>query len=177
MAEAKTKKTTKTTSAKTAATTKPTKTIKTEKPVTKAAKPETAVEIDSTYGKDMSTAGFAISVASIFINFFTLGLLAIVGLVLSIIGRVQSSKTGNPNSLALAGIIISGIVIALSTLAFLLVVFAAIISSSDPRFWQDESGSSLEQDCSQPGNRMSAECRDERRSGQEPLFEVQPNSL
>lgn len=175
MAEAKTKKTTKMTSAKTAATTKPTKITRTEKPVAKTTQSEASVDVDLNYGKDMSTAGFAISVASIFINFFTLGILAIVGLVLSIIGRVQTSKTGRPSSLALAGIIISSVVIALSALVFLFVVFAAIISSSDPRFWHDESGSSLESDCDLPQYRMNAECRDEK--DKEPLFEVQPNSL
>lgn len=153
--------------------------VKAEKPeklkkvVAVAAKSD--AKVDANYGKDMSTAGFAISVASIFINFFTLGLLAIVGLVLSIIGRVQTSKAGNPSGMALAGIIISSIVIALSTLAFLFFAFVAIIAGPDSRFWHEETSPSMEIDCDHPRHRMSDECR--QGNGQEPLFDLQPNSL
>lgn len=70
-----------------------------------------AVEVP---GRDLSTAGFAVAVASIFTNIFTLGLVAIVGLALSIIGRVQTSRAGQPNAYALAGIIIAGIVMVLT---------------------------------------------------------------
>lgn len=171
--EKKTKKPVKTTVVKTKTVAKAVKAPETEKQV---AGSKAAAEIDANYGKDMSTAGFAISIASIFINFFTLGILAIVGLVLSIIGRVQTSKTGRPNSMALAGIIISSIVIALSTLAFLFFIFVAIIAGSDSRLWHEESGSSLESECSQPEHRMSEDCRNTR-DGQEPMFEFQPNSL
>lgn len=171
--EKKTKKPAKTTAAKTKTVAKTVKVPETEKQEVDS---KAIAKVDANYGKDMSTAGFAISIASIFINFFTLGILAIVGLVLSIIGRVQTSKAGQPNSMALAGIIISSIVIALSTLAFLFFVFVAVIAGSDSRFWHEQSGSSLESECSQPEHRMNAECRDAG-DGQEPMFEFQPNSL
>jgi hypothetical protein len=80
-------------------------------------------------GDNLSVAGFAVAIASIFINFFTFGLTALVGLGLSIMGRVQTSKAGRPSGLALAGIIISGIVIFLTFIAFSLLVLLLVLAS------------------------------------------------
>lgn len=82
-------------------------------------------------GKDMAMAGFAIAIASIFTNIFTFGVMAIAGLVLSIIGRVQTSKAGRPNNYALAGIIISASVMVLTFMAFIFFVTLAILAASE----------------------------------------------
>lgn len=81
-------------------------------------------------GRDISTAGFAVAIASIFTNLFTLGLTAVVGLVLSIIGRVQTSRAGHPSPLALAGIIISGAVMALTFMLFMFFVVLVLLAAS-----------------------------------------------
>ena len=80
-------------------------------------------------GENLSTAGFAIAVASIFTNFFSLGIMAIVGLVLSIMGRVQTKRAGHPSNMALAGIIISGVVMFLTFVAFVFFFILMIASS------------------------------------------------
>lgn len=102
-------------------------------------------------GKDISTAGFAVAVASIFTNLFTFGLTALVGLTLSIIGRIQTSKAGYPNSLALAGIIISGIVMALTFIAFVFFLMLIVMSPPSHKDASDimceEGVSSFWQDC------------------------------
>lgn len=114
-------------------------------------------------GDDISVIGFAVAIASIFINFFTFGLTALVGLGLSIMGRMQSSKAGRPNGLALAGIIISGITIFLTFVAFsllvLLVVLASVGSDTDVK-------SNIE--CE--SNAFSIECR-EKSDGNSPVDE------
>lgn len=55
---------------------------------------------------------------------FTLGIVAMVGLGLSIAGRVQSKKGGKANGLALAGIIISSIVAVVTIAVF---VFGIVV--------------------------------------------------
>ena len=75
-------------------------------------------------GKALSIAGFSVALASVILNMFTLGIIAVVGLGLSIAGRVQSKKAGKANGLALAGIIISSIV-AVVTLIFF--VFGVVV--------------------------------------------------
>jgi hypothetical protein len=94
---------------------------------TKHVSPKTSV---NNQGQSLAIAGFAVAVASIFTNFFTLGIMAIVGLVLSIMGRVQTSRAGRPNGLALAGIIISAIVGFLTLITYV-VLFVALIFASD----------------------------------------------
>lgn len=84
----------------------------------------------ATPGKGLSIAGFVISLLSIFTNLFTLGIVAVVGLGLSIAGRVQSKKGGKPNGMALAGIIISSIVAAITIIVFVLGVIAGISYAS-----------------------------------------------
>lgn len=113
-------------------------------------------------GKDISTAGFAVAIASIFTNFFTLGLTAVVGLVLSIIGRVQSSKAGHPNPLALAGIIISGVVMALTFILVMFFVMLFVFSASrgDYRDIQCETDMSV----------FSAECHDPDTGSDSPMY-------
>ncbi len=83
-------------------------------------------------GQGISTAGFAVAVASIFTNFFTLGVMAIVALVLSIVGRVQTSKAGHPSGLALAGIIISSVVGFLTFAGFIFFLMLAIFAADHP---------------------------------------------
>lgn len=120
---------------------------KTERPKKKIKKVVTSANAP---GKDISTAGFAVAVASIFVNIFTFGLTAAVGLTLSIIGRIQSAKAGQPNGLALAGIIISGIVMTLTFLAFIFLMVLVIMAppshegtdstscdSETSSFWED----------------------------------------
>jgi len=69
-------------------------------------------------GKALSIAGFSVALVSAFINIFTFGIVAVVGLGLSIAGRVQSKKAGKANGLALAGIIISSIVAVITIAVF-----------------------------------------------------------
>ena len=76
----------------------------------------------------LSTAGFAVAIASIFTNIFTLGVVAVVGLVLSIIGRVQTSRAGHPSGLALAGIIISATVMVFTFLFFILLILLLVFA-------------------------------------------------
>lgn len=90
-----------------------------------------ATKAHNQQGKDMAMAGFAISVASIFTNIFTFGVMAIAGLVLSIIGRVQTSKAGQPNNYALAGIIISASVMVLTFVGFIFFLTLAILAASE----------------------------------------------
>lgn len=81
-------------------------------------------------GKTLGLAGFIVSLLSAFINVFTFGIPAIIALVLSILGLNKSKKAGHKNGLALAGVIISAIVIVL-TLVFFVVAglgFAALLS-------------------------------------------------
>ena len=60
----------------------------------------------------LTTAGFICSL----LGFITCGITSIVGLILSIIGYSDSKKNGKPDNLALAGIIISAIPVALIVL-------------------------------------------------------------
>lgn len=83
-------------------------------------------------GQSISTAGFAVAIASIFTNFFTLGVMAIVGLALSIIGRIQTTKAGHPSGLALAGIIIAGVVSFLTFVCFIFFFLLAIFAADHP---------------------------------------------
>lgn len=93
----------------------------------------------NTAGKDISMVGFIMAVASIFVNIFTFGGMSLAGLVLSIIGRVQSSKVGYPNAYALAGIIISAVV---TVLTFVLLAILAfwLLSQPDEGYYIDCSG-------------------------------------
>lgn len=93
----------------------------------KAEKPATQASLS---GENIATAGFAIAIASIFTNFFTLGVMAIVGLTLSLIGRVQTKRAGRPSSMALAGIIISSVVMVLSFIAFIFFLMLVVIGGS-----------------------------------------------
>lgn len=77
-------------------------------------------------GKALSIAGFSVALASIFINLFTLGIIAVVGLGLSIAGRIQSKKGGKANGLALAGIIISSIVAVVTLVFFTIGIIAGV---------------------------------------------------
>lgn len=103
----------------------------TKKETKKTETSEKLVKTTKVAGDDISTAGFAIAVASVFTNFFTLGLTAVVGLVLSIMGRVQTSKAGHPNSLALAGIIISACVMVLTFIAFSFFLIVFLMAGSE----------------------------------------------
>ncbi len=85
---------------------------------------------NATPGKGLSIAGFIVALISIFTNLFTLGIVAVVGLGLSIAGRVQSKKGGKPNGMALAGIIISSIVAAVTVVVFVLGIIAGISYAS-----------------------------------------------
>lgn len=86
----------------------------TEKPV---------VEAVTNTGENIATAGFAIAIASIFTNFFSFGVMALAGLVLSIIGRVQTKRAGRPSGVALAGIIISSVVMFFTLIAFVFFLY------------------------------------------------------
>lgn len=94
---------------------------------------ETEKKHGNTTGESLSTAGFAVAIASIFTNFFTLGIIAVVALVLSIMGRIQTSRAGRPNTLALVGIIISGVVIFFTLIAFSLFIMLAVLSGANHR--------------------------------------------
>lgn len=73
-------------------------------------------------GEGLSVAGFIVSLVSLLLNFVTFGVMAIVGLVLSIIGYVKTKRAGRPSGLGLAGIIIS---IASMVITFAFFIFAA----------------------------------------------------
>ncbi|MEP7205005.1 MAG: hypothetical protein ABI716_02335 [Candidatus Saccharibacteria bacterium] len=77
-------------------------------------------------GSGLSIAGFVISLVAIVSNFFTFGLVAVLGFVLSIIGRIQTKRAGHPSGLALAGIIISVVSGVLTFVAFAFIAFGAI---------------------------------------------------
>lgn len=98
---------------------------------TKVEKKPAAVAQPNINGERLASAGLALSIASIFTNVFTFGILAIVSLVLSIMGRIQTKKTGAPSGLALAGIIISGIVMFLSFMGFIMLVVFAMLSGGN----------------------------------------------
>lgn len=104
-----------------------------KKSATKDVKGKTEEKIDDRRGRDISTAGFAVAIASLFVNIFTLGIAAVVGLVLSIIGRVQTAKAGQPSTLALIGIIVSSVSMALTFLTFMLLAMLAIIAADTNR--------------------------------------------
>ncbi len=80
-------------------------------------------------GKGLGIAGFVLSLCSFFsccIHPFVAFFLIIVGMVLSIVGRVQSKKAGFPNGLATAGMIIS---IVHAVIWILLFAFAIVVVS------------------------------------------------
>lgn len=54
-------------------------------------------------GKGLATAGFILAL----IGLVSFGFTSLIGLILSIIGRVQTKRAGQPSGLALAGIIVS----------------------------------------------------------------------
>lgn len=58
-------------------------------------------------GKGLGIAGFVVSLVSIPFGMITLGIMSLVGLILSIVAKKKSKKAGQPNGLAVAGIIIS----------------------------------------------------------------------
>ena len=77
-------------------------------------------------GNGLSIAGFAVALVSLVLNFFTFGIPAIVGLVLSIIGRVQTKRAGKPSGLALAGIIISAVAAVITLIFYIIIAYAAV---------------------------------------------------
>ncbi|MBE5778544.1 MAG: hypothetical protein E7331_04340 [Clostridiales bacterium] len=58
----------------------------------------------------LSIAGFVVSCCSILIPIY--GLVGLVGMILSIVGRIQASKNGQATGLANAGIILGAIMLA-----------------------------------------------------------------
>lgn len=92
-----------------------------------------------TAGRDISLVGFIFAVASIFVNFFTLGGMSLAGLALSIVGRVQTTRAGRPNAYALAGIIVSSIVTVI-TFALFMVLATWFLTQPDEGYYIDCSG-------------------------------------
>ncbi|MFZ1249853.1 MAG: hypothetical protein WAR37_00150 [Candidatus Microsaccharimonas sp.] len=84
-------------------------------------------------GSGLSLTGFILAIASLLLNFISFGLLAVLGLIFSIIGRVKTKRAGKPSGLALAGIIISSVSIILSAVIFGFVVYhgAMAVSTCD----------------------------------------------
>lgn len=70
----------------------------------------------STHSNGKSIAGFICAICGL----FTLGISSIVGLILSIVGLSESKKRGETDGFALAGIIISAVVIVLTLLVFII---------------------------------------------------------
>ncbi len=93
--------------------------------VTPASSPATSVP-----GTGLSIAGFIASLIALLINVFTLGVAAAISLTLSIIGRVQTKKSGSPSGLALAGIIISSVSIVLTAGLFVMTVWGVLTLSN-----------------------------------------------
>lgn len=91
-------------------------------------------------GRDISLVGFIFAVASIFVNLFTFGGMSLAGLVLSIIGRIQTTKAGQPNAYALAGIIVSGVVTVLTFAVFALAAAWLLTPHYDEGYYIDCSG-------------------------------------
>jgi len=108
-----------------------------------------SIKPSSNTGESIATAGFAIALASIFTNFFSFGLMAVAGLVLSIVGRVQTKRAGRPSNLALAGIIISGVVMFLTLVTFIL-FFVLLINAGSKHQIDCDSPKYVEHDVCQP---------------------------
>lgn len=107
--------------------------------MTKEAKEKDATNKNSA-GRDISLVGFVFAVASIFVNLFTFGGMSLAGLILSIVGRIQSTKAGQPNAYALAGIIVSGVVTVLTFAMFALVAMWLLTPGYDEGYYIDCSG-------------------------------------
>ena len=71
--------------------------------------------------------GFVLSLVGFFLGYY-LYVVLIAGLVLSIVGLVQSKKLENGNGLAIAGLIISAVGLAI-WLIVIIIVFAEVIAS------------------------------------------------
>lgn len=99
--------------------------------MTKEEKEKGVTNKEETAGRDISLVGFIFAVASIFVNLFTFGGMSLAGLVLSIIGRIQTSKVGQPNAYALAGIIVSGVVTVLTFVVFALLAAWLLVPRTD----------------------------------------------
>ena len=85
-------------------------------------------------GKGLGIAGFVISLCSFFsccIHPFVAFFLIIVGMVLSIVGRVQSKKAGFQNGLATAGMIISIVHAVIWILLFALVLILPLVFGAE----------------------------------------------
>lgn len=78
-----------------------------------------------TPGKGLATAGFVLAL----IGLVSFGLTSLIGLILSIIGRVQTKRAGQPSGLALAGIIVSIITMIIGIIAAVL-IFVFFVSES-----------------------------------------------
>lgn len=122
--------------------------------------------------ENVATAGFAIAIASIFTNFFSFGIMAIAGLVLSVIGRVQTKKAGKPSNVATAGIIISGIVMFLTLIAYAVFFFAFIMAGSTHQISCDDPAYMRHNVCQPMYDDQSAPSR-----SQPQQFDIGPNSL
>ena len=77
-------------------------------------------------GDGLSVAGFIVSLVSLLLNFVTFGVMAIVGLVLSIVGYAKTRRAGRPSGLGLAGIVISAISMVVTFAFFIFAVFSGI---------------------------------------------------
>lgn len=87
-------------------------------------------------GKGISVAGFILAL----LGLVTFGLTSLIGLILSIIGRVQTKRVGQPSGMALAGIIISIITMIIGVIVAVL-LFIFVFSQ----------GAKLQDECRQRG--------------------------
>ncbi|AKM80221.1 TPA: hypothetical protein DDX46_02700 [Candidatus Saccharibacteria bacterium] len=92
-------------------------------------------------GAGLSVAGFSVSIVALLTNAFLIGIPAIVGFILSLIGRIQTKRSGAPSGLALAGIIISSVSAVLTLFVYGFVLIAMVINSdcSQPTSWNIQS--------------------------------------
>lgn len=93
-------------------------------------------------GTGLSVAGFSVSIVALLTNAFLIGIPAIVGFILSLIGRIQTKRSGAPSGLALAGIIISVVSAVLTFFVYGFVLLSIIVNN----------------DCSQPTSFNAQAC-------------------
>lgn len=83
-------------------------------------------ETTTVKGKGLAIAGMVVGIVAFLLSFFVIGLwLGIVGIILSAIGFVQLNKSNGPKGMAITGIILNVLAIAIGAYMYVQVAKAA----------------------------------------------------